>query len=93
MTDKQPEALQLADLLEESYPLEPEAEQSAAELRRQYQEITELKKAKEELREVLFACKVWHNGDAWRTSEDPEARSAWENQRNVIQTTFDKYKD
>lgn len=51
MTDKQPEALQLADLLEESYPLEPEAEQSAAELRRQHQEITELKKVKEALLE------------------------------------------
>lgn len=35
---KQPEALRLADLLEESYPLEPEAEQAAAELRRLHEE-------------------------------------------------------
>ena len=42
---KQPEALRLADLLEESYPLEPEAEQAANELRRLHEVNQELVKA------------------------------------------------
>lgn len=41
----QPEALRLADMLENNYPLEPEAEEAAAELRRLHEENEHLRQA------------------------------------------------
>ena len=50
----QPEALRLADLLEESYPLEPEAEQAAAELRRLHEVNQELLEALKDMRDFYY---------------------------------------
>ena len=41
----QPEALRLADMLENNYPLEPEAEEAAAGLRRLHEENEQLRQA------------------------------------------------
>ena len=41
----QPEALRLADMLENNYPLEPEAEEAAAGLRRLHEENEHLRQA------------------------------------------------
>ena len=54
MTDKQPEALRFAELLNgHEYCNFPQMDEAAEELRRQHQEIQELKKAEEELLGVL----------------------------------------
>lgn len=87
---EQAEALRLAD---EHFWDDEHCVAAAAELRRQHQEIQNLKKAKEELLEVLSACDVWHRGDAWRISNDPAARTAWEKHRIAIQATIFRHKD
>lgn len=72
MTDKQTEALELAELIEIHDPVyehDVNCTKSAAELRRQYQEIQDLKKAKEELLDVLFDALSLLRDDYPRTVE------------------------
>lgn len=60
--NKQPEALRLAELIDIDnpvYQLDVNCAKAAAELRRQYQEIQELKKAKAELLSVLKSTEFY----------------------------------
>ncbi len=78
MTDKQPEALRLAELLDDSYPLEPEAEDAAAELRRLHEVNEDLI---DSLKEVMSWINNWSPEftyeDEWtKTQNNAEAALA-----------------
>ena len=63
----QPEALRLADMLENNYPLEPEAEEAAAGLRRLHEENERLRQAlaQPEQEPVLWMMPDGKNVDKW----------------------------
>ena len=70
----QPEALRLADMLENNYPLEPEAEEAAAGLRRLHEENEQLR---QELSQPEQGRAAWQDPQYKTLIEPHKAHPDW----------------